>query len=58
MIDQKVTHGDRCHAQEMGTISPIRVLGARELEVELVHQRCRRQRVTRTNSQLTTRGVT
>src|SRR5262245_47751329 len=53
-----MTHRQRRERHEVLLVDPREVILARELEVRLVHQVCRGERATRTDRELTPRGVT
>ena len=57
-VDENVAHRDGGDAEKVRAIPPVGALRSRELEIELVHERRRRQRVARTNRQLAARGAT
>ena len=56
-IDEDVAHRDRRDAEEVRAIAPVGALRSRELEIELVHERGRGQRVARTHRELAPRGA-
>src|SRR5512140_1019955 len=56
-IHQDVSHRHGSDGEKVGAIMPVRVLRARELEIELVHQCGRGQRITRPYGELAPRGT-
>ena len=56
-IDEDVSHRHGRDAEEVCPIAPVVSLGAGKLEIELVHERGRRQRIARTIRELATRGA-
>src|SRR5690349_15819850 len=56
-VDEDVPHGDRGDAEEVRAVLPLGVFRARELEVDLVHEPGRRERVARPDSELASRSA-
>jgi hypothetical protein len=53
-VDEDMSHRDGGDSEKVRAIAPVRATGARQLEVELVHERRRRERIVRANGQLAT----
>jgi len=56
-IDQDMAHRDGRGAQEVRSVAPIRARRSRELEVQLVNERRRKERIARSHGQLAARGA-
>ena len=57
VVDENVAHRDGCCTEEVRTILPIGASGAGELEVELVNESSRRQRIAGASKELVARGT-
>jgi len=51
-VHENVPHGHCRHAEKVRAVAPIGAIGPREFEIQLVHERSRGQRVTRSHGEL------